>query len=201
MNQESSFKKNKENLYSLFLRLNSRAFTLVELLVVIAIMAIIGAFALVNYGSFGEDQNLKNAVLNLQSQLRAAQTNATTNVKCINEFGAKWKVVASSTTINLACEEPSGSQSPFMKGLKLGDNIRVDTVSGSASGVGSSCPTTIFFIISFAPLSGRIDLGGVNCTSLTITLRNNKISTDCTGANLAKCKQITIEQGGRIYAQ
>lgn len=195
-NYESSFKKNKENLYSLFLRLNSRAFTLVELLVVIAIMAIMSVFALANYGSFGEDQNLKNAALNIQSQIRKAQTNATSNVICGSTFSNTWQVVATATMVYLAC--PSLG---LIKGVPFGDNISVFAVPG----IGPDCPANNNqFVISFAPLSGHISFvspPATNCTSLTIILRNNKISPDCTGANLAKCKQLTIEQGGRIYGQ
>lgn len=177
-------------------------FTLVELLVVITIMAIIGTVTLVNYGDFGEDQNLKSAVLDVQSQLRAAQTNATTNLKCNTQSNAVWQVeYNNATTINLKCQEPEAS-SIIKKTLTLGANVAIQSVSGS----GSSCPTAPLFTINFDPLNGEIKFRdntgaeATNCISLTITLRNNKISTDCTGANLVKCKQITIERGGRIYA-
>jgi len=173
----------------------SNAFTLIELLVVIAIMAVIGVFTLANYRSFGEDQNLKNAVLDVQSMLRAAQTNAISNVVCNTQYGATWKVeFSNTTTVVLKCREPSGT-SFTKKTLTLGSNIAINSVSGTPS---VSCPTvppfTPFtsFTIYFDPLDGKICLGTMtNCTLLTITLINSKTTNT---------KSLVIEQGGRIYA-
>lgn len=206
-------------------------FTLVELMVVIAIMAVIGAYTLSNYRSFGEDQNLKNAVLDIQSQLRAAQTSATANAICNNnQSGATWQLVYNTdkTTVNLYCQEslpiPTPSTCNFSgvecamptvctgdgktsigqydcaigftcckssiskKTWQLGANIAIQTISGTGIG----CPNGVPFTISFAPLSGKIDLGGENCISLSITLINNK-----TGNTQA----LNIDQGGRVYGQ
>lgn len=167
------------------------AFTLIELLVVIAIMAVIGVYTFANYRSFGEDQNLKNAILDLQSQLRTAQTNATSNVICNTQYGATWQVEYQSDkqTVNLRCQEAQSSPPPIFtkKTLTLGANIEIQSVSGS-----SGCPTALPFTISFAPLNSQITLEGANCTSLTLILRNTKTGNT---------KAFTIEQGGRIYAQ
>jgi len=163
----------------------ARGFTLIELLVVIAIMTVIGAFTLANYRSFGEDQNLKNAVLDIQSQLRTAQTNATSNTKCVSGFGATWQVeFANVNTINLKCSASTNPQ----KALQLVANITIQPVSG----IGSNCPPAPPFTINFDPLTGKVGLGDIRCTALTITLRNNK-----TGST----QSLGIEQGGRIYAQ
>lgn len=164
-------------------------FTLVELLVVITIMALVGTFTLSNYGSFGEDQKLKNAVLDIQSLIRLAQTNATTNVKCNTEYGAKWIVEfdGNKTTIYLKCLEPSGSIFT-KKTLHLdvnGANIQIQSSSGdtaNCSGLGNA--------VVFAPLNGEMALGQ-DCTFFTFTLIN-KIGTT---------KDLRIEKGGRIYAQ
>lgn len=170
----------------------SAGFTLIELLVVIAIMAIVGVFTLANYRSFGEDQNLKNAVLDIQSQLRTAQTNATANAICNTQFGATWQVEFTDTkTTKLKCQEPSPTPLPTpipKKTLTLGANIEIQSVSGT----GSNCPTALPFTISFAPLNGKITLERASCTSLTLTLRNTKT---------VSAKSFIIEQGGRIYGQ
>lgn len=162
------------------------AFTLIELLVVISIMALIATVTLANYQSFGEEQKLKNASLDIQSQLRTAQTNATTNLKCNTESSATWQVeFADSTTTNLKCQEPS-APATLKKTLKLDTNIILHSVSG----VGAGCPIGVPFTISFAPLSGSITPGAANCTSLMLNYRNTK-----TGS----FKSLIIEQGGRIH--
>lgn len=167
---------------------------MIELLVVISIMAVIGVFIVANYRSFGEDQKLKNAVLDIQSLIRQAQANATTNLKCNTQSNAVWQVeYNNATTINLKCQEPSAS--PITKKtLTLGANIEIQSVSEEGTGCPSAPPfASPFPTISFAPLTGKITLGSdERCTSLTITVRNNKISTD---------KSLTVEKGGRIYAQ
>lgn len=177
------------------MRKSAYGFTLVELLVVIAIMALTGTVILANYRSFGEDQKLKNAVLDIQSLLRSAQTSATTNVKCNTLFGATWQVVFSDAkTINLNCLESTNSFTK--KTLKLDEkdpNIQIDLISGDPA---VSCPiappfSSPFPTTSFAPLTGKATLGSTSCTSLTITVKNSKTGNT---------KPLVIEQGGRIYA-
>lgn len=164
-------------------------FTLIELLVVIAIMGILGVAALSNYRSFGEDQNLKNAVLDIQTDLRLAQTNATSNTKCVSGFGATWQVeFADSETINLKCTEPA-SPPALQKTISLNPSI---VLKYPITGVGANCPSLPPFSISFDSLTGKIGFGDPGCTSLTITLQNTKTSNT---------KSLTIEQGGRIYGQ
>lgn len=63
--------------------MSQKGFTLIELLVVIVIMAILGAFTIANYKSFGQDKELESIALDIQSLIRVAQTNATTGKKCI----------------------------------------------------------------------------------------------------------------------
>lgn len=164
-------------------------FTLIELVIAISIMAIIGVITFANYKSFGEDQNLKNTVLDIQSLFRTAQTSATTNAKCNTQFGATWQVEFSNrSTINLKCQNPPASPS-LRKTLALGANIEIQPPSGVPS---LSCPTALPFTISFVPINGKISLGSdTRCSQLTITLKNTKtVST----------KSFIIEKGGRIYA-
>lgn len=167
----------------------SNAFTLIELLVVIAVMALTGTVILANYRSFGEEQKLTNAVLDIQSQLRSAQTNATANVKCKSKTAFLWQLAFffNPTTIYLRCWEQS--MNVLDKKITLDASITVNSVSGT----GTSCPAgpPASFAISFAPLTGQVTLGSTSCTSLTITLKNNKTGNT---------KSLVIEKGGRIYA-
>lgn len=170
-------------------------YTLIELLVVIAIMAVIGVFALANFGSFGEDKKLDNALLDIQSQLRTAQTNATSNVQCA-QFGAIWQVEfkTDAVTTNLNCQDPLSSPPPTIrKTSQLTTNIAIQSVYGDiAACPGGTTPTTPIpaFSIKFASISGTMDLGGTNCGWLILTLIDNK-----TGHT----KALKIEKGGNIH--
>lgn len=168
---------------------SAQGFTLIELLVVIAITAIIGVFTLSNYSSFGEDQNLKRGILDIQSLLRTAQTNATTNVKCDTQFGATWivEVTNDKKTVNLKCAGPSPAPTPTVKTMQLTQNIEIKAVSGNDF----SCPA-IPFEVSFAPLSGAIGFGGSDCTEIDLMLKNTKTSA---------LRDLIINKGGRIYAE
>ncbi len=160
------------------------AFTLIELLVVITIMGVIGAYTLANYRSFGEDRNLKSAVLDVISLLRQAQTNATTNVICTD---GTWQVeFATDKIINLKCSTLASLQ----KILQLNPNISISSISGPEI----SCPSlsSLSFAVDFAPLTGKINLVNPRCTSLTVTLKNIKTTST---------KSLIIEKGGRIYGE
>lgn len=155
-------------------------FTLVELLVVIAIMAITGMYVLSNYGSFGQDRNLKNAALDIQSLLRQAQVNSTSGLKCQDQASSGWLVAFStSTAMDLKCDNSSGRSNP-LKTLGLPTNISVQVISGVCT------PT----YAKFTPLYGTMTS---DCTNaITITLTNS---------SSGHTKSLTVEQGGRIYAQ
>ncbi|HBQ50641.1 hypothetical protein A3B42_02525 [Candidatus Daviesbacteria bacterium RIFCSPLOWO2_01_FULL_38_10] len=162
-----------------------RGFTLIELMIVISIMALLGAFTIANYRSFGEDKDLENAALDVVSLIRTAQTNATTNLKCVNDGGI-WQIeyITGSPEIKLNCKEPLAD---FIKKktLQLKTNIQVDSVIGSPP---IACTG---LTINFKPINGQIELGGDEaCDSLTATLKN----TTRPGT-----KNVIIEKGGKIY--
>lgn len=119
-----------------------KGFTLIELLVVIAIMAIVGTFSVANFRSFGEDKELANAALDIQSILRTAQTNASANVKCPNGFTPKnWLVnFINSQRIDLDCADSTGGVSS-VKSLALGSNIQLGSIVNDSPAVPPpACP-------------------------------------------------------------
>lgn len=186
-------------------------FTLIELLVVIAIMAIVGAFTIANYRSFGEDQDLKSASLDIQSIFRTAQTNATTNLKCSGNPARVWRINFENTsgkkTAKVFCQFAGGEPGVEYdkKEYSFKENITLEKVCGGTSCTSSSCistiPTTEWAVIRFAPVSAAISFrvfyssgGGNSCfdnaQSMTILLRNSKTTHE---------KSVVIDKGGRIY--
>ncbi|MBI2019143.1 prepilin-type N-terminal cleavage/methylation domain-containing protein [Candidatus Daviesbacteria bacterium] len=171
------------------MKLSAAGFTLIELLVVMAIMGIIGVYSLANYRSFGEDQNLRNAVLDIITLLRQAQTNATAGTICTNAGGAMWRVNFKTTnTLELQCKQPSQTSFTTKKILVLDRNITIASgiISEGCGGQSISLP----FPVYFAPVTGKIILADTACSLFNIPVTNNKTT-----------KFFTIETGGRIYAQ
>ncbi|MDO8576948.1 MAG: prepilin-type N-terminal cleavage/methylation domain-containing protein [Candidatus Daviesbacteria bacterium] len=172
-----------------------RGFTLIELLVVIGIMAITSVFTLANYRSFGEDQNLKNALLDVQNQLRAAQTNATTSVKCDTQYGASWMITfINITSLQLQCTE-NWSDIWSKKTFQPSTNPNISMQFEPSV----NCPdTSRLFSIAFAPLTGKISFldsayrEKTNCASIKIILHNSKTQSN---------KSLVIEQGSQIHEQ
>lgn len=161
-----------------------RGFTLIELLVVIAIMAVTGVFVLANYRSFGEDQNLKNAALDIQSLLRLAQANSTSGLQCQGQAASGWLVeFTNSKNLNLKCSNSSG-MSASVKTLTLKENISIDSISMGATNCVFSTTTT------FAPIYGTMT-SSCGAGSITLTVKNTRSST----------KQVIIDRGGRVYGQ
>lgn len=197
-----------------------KGFTLIELLVVIAIMAIVGTFAIANYRSFGQDKDLESAALDIQSLVKVAQTNATTNIKCQTKPVTTWRSYFFQGTdgqykarltcwYNDASGNPTGSHERY---LILSSQIKIKTIDKDAclnaltnsldegSGNGS------YAFVKFEPLSGKVDfiskyLGGVDghssgcnndAQALRVILENTKTNSQ---------KQVIIEKGGRVYVQ
>lgn len=173
-------------------------FTLIELLVVMAIIGILGVFTLANFSGFGETKKLDNAVLDIQSILRTAQSNATSNVQC-TQFSAVWQVEfsADGVTTNLKCQNPLPTPLPTpplptpvtKKTSQFDTNISIQSV---LQRMGTNCPTSLPFTVSFAPITGNMTIGSSSaCQEITLILRNSK-------ANVTKT--LNIDRGGRIYA-
>lgn len=173
------------------MRKSAHGFTLVELLVVITIMGLVGVYTLSNYSTFGEEQKLKNAALDIQSLLKQAQANSASNLKCQNQDNLGWLVVYTSSSdeerFDLKCKNNSGT-SGSLKAVIFPSSGNT-SVTSFTSGV-SICSSNTK--ITFAPLYGTMtsDCNTEPTEPLEITLTNSK--TEST-------KQIKVEQGGRIY--
>lgn len=158
-------------------------FTLIELLVVITIMALVGAYALSNFGSFGKDQKLKNDALDVLSLLRLAQSNATSGLKCQSQPALNWRVEFTDTsTIDLKCQYLSGANTITSSSIKSESPAVSTTLYGFTAGSCASTPT----YVSFAPLYGTMTS---DCGSYSITI------------TVGGTKQVIIDPGGKIYVQ
>lgn len=192
-----------------------KGFTLIELLVVIAIMAIVGTFAIANYRSFGQDKDLESAALDIQSQVRTAQTNATTGVKCENLtalHGWRNDIYRQNDgyKVRLSCINDDTYTPRSKKYLSLPANIIIEniTVDGSTNTLpnyfsespwGGSFAAAVFEP-PFTQLSFRCFInyssegcsGGTPDGKLVIRLKNTKTNS---------VKSLAIDKGGRVYAQ
>lgn len=186
-------------------------FTLIELLVVIAIMALVGTFAIANYRSFGEDQDLKSAVLDLKTFLKTAQNNATSKVFCEGNPPTVWRVNFENDSgdagrvIQRFCQYVGSVGERDKKNLTFKNNIDFEKICGDST-CSSGCETAItsgqWFVTAFIPLSGKIQFSfypdaSATCLnakpSVTIVLKNLKTTTT---------KKLIIEkESGRVYEQ
>ncbi len=190
-----------------------KGFTLIELLVVISIMAIIGTFTIANFRSFGEDKELENAALDIQSQVRTAQTNASTGVKCENISAWQWRndfyKQSDDYKVRISCVNDDTYDPRSKKYLILPANIQIENIS--VDGQNNPLPNqftespwggsyaSVVFEPPFAKISFRCFTnyptgcsGGTQDNKVIITLKNTKTATT---------KQIIIDKGGRVYVQ
>ncbi|MBI2017856.1 prepilin-type N-terminal cleavage/methylation domain-containing protein [Candidatus Daviesbacteria bacterium] len=168
-------------------------FTLVEILVVIAIIGIIGAYIFVNFQSSKEEQKVQKELLQIQSTLKLAQSNASASVVCDDlGGGALWQVELnpSSETVKIGC-------------LKEGEDLRPKKTYALETGVNMTffCPGTgssfsSIVTITYAPFSGLPAFaGGDTCgvAGLGVRFQSEKDS--------AIFKQFTISSGGAVQAK
>lgn len=189
---------------------SAHGFTLIELMVVITIMAIVGTFSIVNYRSFGEDQDLKSAVLDLKTFLKTAQTNATSKVLCEGNPPTVWRVnfendSGDGRVIQRICHYQEPDVERQKQNFILKNNISFEKICNEQSCT-SGCETGVnsgeSFVVAFAPLSGQISFkfiysGSSTClddsSSITVVLKNLKTT--------ATKKLIIEKESGRIYEQ
>lgn len=160
------------------MKFSARGFTLVELLVALAILAIVGVFSLANFRSFGEENNLKNASLEMQTNLRLAQANASSGVKCQNQTNLGWLMEFPS--LELKCRNSGGLHS-VKTFPAFASTIQVTISAGNCT------PT----FIEFTPLYGSVK-SICGSSPIRINFKNTKTNNE---------KNLIIEQGGRIYVQ
>ncbi len=173
-----------------------KGYTLIELLIVVTIMGLLSVSAIVYSRSLSQDQFLLKAIDNIQSLLRSAQGNATSAFSCGSNSGASnWSVAftgdSNTSFMSLYCG--SGATPTLVRSLQLENNIRIDSITGSAC----SSPAQLPVSVAYSALYGKAQFSGTSSclttsTTLTIVLRN----TITNGT-----KSFVLTNGGAINAQ
>ena len=166
-------------------------FTLIELLIVISIIAIISVVGFVNFKGFSDDQVTINAVGQIQSTLRLAQSNATSSTLCNNSATTSWYLnFTSSTAFQLNCN-PGGFT---VKSYTLTD--ATVAITGS---LGCSIPYPA--TVSYLPGAGKQTISSsgalascLQSTKITFTVSNTKNPS-------ASPIPLNISSGGAINVQ
>lgn len=167
-------------------------FTFIELLVVIAIISTVGVLILTTNGNFSEDQKLKQGSFDIQSFIKTALTNATTNVVCAGSNGSQWIVkFSSSTSLDLLCQPLGGGESASLKNLNLASsNLSIISI------INSSCSATLPVKVSLDPLNAKMTFADniaqaciASASNLVVNLKNTKTNNTMT---------VTINKGGTV---
>ncbi len=171
-------------------------------------MAILGVVAIANYRSFGEDKDLESAALNIQSQVRTAQTNASTNLKCAGRPVGLWKIdfykQSGKYIAQTDCYYFNGAvltQSVINK-HELPPNIIIEKIfdSGSA-GCENTLPTDV---VSYAALTFKLLATAISFESSVdrvIYQTCNKFQVQLKNTKTNSTRQVIIDKGGRTYVQ
>jgi Tfp pilus assembly protein FimT len=185
---------------SLKFKVKSLGFTLIELMIVVAFITLIGVMAVPNIKSYGTNQKLKNAALQLQLDIRTAQNNASSGLKCgalEDKTALEWRTIFGTDTTTyqvLALCIDNSTESTVTKTIPGGVTIKqidfyADTIQCTPSQNAGK-------MIKFANISSKVDFEGVpagcNPKSMVITLQTSGSSD---------VMQVVVEKGGSIYVK
>jgi prepilin-type N-terminal cleavage/methylation domain-containing protein len=145
---------------------NIRGFTLIELLVALGIMAILTVVALASYGSFATRQQVKNAALELQTNLRKYQAFALNGQK-------------KPDPANAGCYHPDPTYTPNPPGDPITEKISYYNFSLIANGGAGStktfraelvCNPPVLPVVTLSPITvlkslNAVEVWGRTCTS------------------------------------
>lgn len=174
-----------------------KGFSLVELLVAVAVMATLTVILVPRFRSFSADQGLKNATLQLQSQIKVVQNNAISAIKCnASTASSNWALEFTGTNSYSTYPTCSGSGTPSQINYNLPQNV---SIIGWQAGENCDIPRIITFsnisgLVKFT-YSGEIDSerncldeSGADLMTITLKLNSNNKET-----------KVFVSKGGAIY--
>lgn len=178
--------------------MKKKGFTLVELLVVISIMGLLSVVSLARFGTLREDQKLQAAANELQSLIRTAQTNATTNVKCGSTAGATWFVeFKDSKTIDLKCYTSDPAVTTLQKTTTFTTNQpMINSINGQDTCT-SSFPSYAVDV-SFAPLYGTVSFTDNSPTANPCFAGSSQVSVNLADSVTSAQKAVNVQKGGVV---
>lgn len=191
----------------------TKGYSLPELLAVLTILSIVSIFIFNNVRNFRQDQDLKIAANSLQSQIRSAQTNAITNLKCLNQSNKGWQVKFSKREnlyqVETQCHYNSSTGNDLIRTIKtdkLAKNIVIDKLTDGSCG-DDSCKADVesaSVIISFSPVEGKVNFEFTGFTGISAPTKPINSWTKMQivlkiGQNLTK--SATVEKQGLIYVE
>lgn len=171
-------------------------FSLIELLVVVAIIAGLVIFTIPNFKNIRQEQEVGNALVQLQTSLRTAQNNAYSGLKCSSAKDSSfWRISFTSTTsYQLECllvksPPPTDPNQPlfetlYSKSLTLPPSVTIESIN----------------LDNCRPFMNDIAVNFSNISSLVTFMPSslvNKYSDECSEKELRQAKKMTLTIGGK----
>lgn len=155
--------------------LNNKGFTLIEILVSIVIISLVGIVFFPNFRKFNTDQQYRNEVLNLQNDIKKAQTMFASGTRCTaNKATLGW-----SLTITNGNPVTSNLKGYCINSSLVQSNEPLASVPLPSTAIQSStCPTNTTIELKFDRQGFSYSCNGGAFISGTFTLQlQNKAST------------------------
>lgn len=167
-------------------------YTLIELLIVMSIISILAGVGYVNYRDFSINQDTVKTIGQIQSFLRLAQSNATSNTKCNGLEASAWYFkFLNATTLELRCDP-----NDYLHRSYTLENAKIDSISGSSCDPSSSIvPLTLKYLPGFGALTFSSSVFAATPACLASNTWSVKIISLRDGS---KFKKFTLSKGGAI---
>lgn len=181
-------------------------FTIIEILVAITILGLISAFTIPSYKRFNDEQELKNATLNLLQSIRQTQSSSQSRTTCSNNVGSlDWEFRFNSPNryqVITTCEgTPTTSQSA--PNTFLPTNISIKRIQTSAESICPEIvnPTTLNLSLIFKNRGNVVSFSGSGATDCLKNSAVNWVKIYLGSSKITKQMILVSDKGGALYVQ